>query len=268
MTFDPSGKLWATSCLGLGNSAGPVVAFSSTANGSSVPPLITIGGAATGLSDCQLGIVVDASGNVYVADNTNAPPQFPGGQVAIFASGQRGNVAPANRIAGTSANFHSPGGLALDAGGNLFVVDTGQGFASFPGDVQVFAPGASGNAAPIRAIAGNNTLLSQPFGIAFDQVGNLYVTNVGSNSITVYAAGAAGNVSPMRVITGPNTRLSLPTGIAVDNAGYAYVGNENQSPPNSPILVFAPNANGNVAPVAATTVNAQRFAEPSGIALR
>src|SRR5882762_87736 len=69
----------------------------------------------------------------------------------------------------------------------------------FGSSITVYAPGASGNATPVATIAGGNTGLSFPFGVALDGAGNIYVTNSassvgGSTSITVYAAGASGNV--------------------------------------------------------------------------
>lgn len=269
MAYDPNAnQFWVTSCLLLSRTNGPVLAFNAGANGSSVSPAIAIAGSATGLSGCQLGIAIDTSGNVYVADHSNAPPQYPGGQVAIFDSSQTGNVAPVARIAGTAANFHSPAGVALDASGNLYVADTGQGFSGYAGDVEVFGSGANGNVSPTRIISGSSTGLNSPFGLAFDRFGDLYVTNPPSNSITVFAPAANGNATPLRTISGSSTLLSAPTGIAVDSAGYVYVGNENQTVQNAPILVFGPGASGNVAPVQSITVNASRFTEPSGIAIR
>ncbi len=260
-----SGKLWATSCLQLANTAGPVLAFSATANGSSIAPAVAIAGAATGLSGCQLGVALDGSGNVYVSDATSTA-QYPGGQVAVFGRSQRGNVAPSRRIAGTAANFHTPGGLAVDGSGNLLVVDTGQGFANYPGDVQFFSAGANGNVPAGGIIEGTSTGLSAPFGVALDSSGKIYVTNTGNDSITVYAAGARGNAAPVRTIVGSNTQLDSPAGIAVDDAGYTYVGNASAA--SAPILVFAPNVNGNAAPVQTITVNATGFQDPSGVAVR
>ena len=49
-------------------------------------------------------------------------------------------------------------------------------FGLAPG-VVVYAAGASGDVAPIRTIAGANTVLSNATGIARDAAGNLYVTN-------------------------------------------------------------------------------------------
>ena len=264
VAIDASDRLWATNCLNLAGSSGPVLAFDAADTGN-VSPIVSIGGTNTGLSGCQTGVVVDGSGNAYVGDIANTSA-YPGGQVAVFASGQQGNVAPARRIAGANAGFHSPTGLALDRSGRLYVADSGLGYR-FSGDVRVFAPGVTGNVAPVAAIAGSKTGILTPEGVAVDSQGNLYVGNLGNSSITVYAAGANGNVAPIRTIAGSKTLLDAVTGIAVDAAGYVYVGNQDATK-NAPILVFAPNANGNVSPVQTITIQASQFGEPAGVAVR
>jgi hypothetical protein len=69
--------------------------------------------------------------------------------------------------------------------------------------------GASGNATPTATIAGGNTGLANPHGIALDGAGNIYVGNQ-DGSITVYAAGASGNATPTATIAGSNTGLNAP----------------------------------------------------------
>jgi len=73
-------------------------------------------------------------------------------------------------------------------------------------------------------------------------------------TISEFAAGATGNVAPIRMISGPNTGLralppsasSFAEGIAVSaRSGQTFVAN----PSTNSILVFAANANGNIAPI-------------------
>ncbi|PYO70626.1 MAG: hypothetical protein DMD64_16905, partial [Gemmatimonadetes bacterium] len=99
----------------------------------------------------------------------------------------------------------------------------------FGSSITVYAAGASGNATPTATIAGGNTGLNFPNGVALDGAGNIYVVNEfsgsagGPGTITVYAAGASGNVTPTATIAGGNTGLSIANGIAVDGAGNIYV---------------------------------------------
>lgn len=262
LAIDPTGSLWVTSCAQLTGAQGPVLAYSSKASGTRVVPAVIIGGSLTTLGKCQTGIALDSAGAIYVADTAAQ------GHVAIFAAHSAGNVAPIRNIGGAKANFHFPAGVAIDAQGNLYVADNGSGFPGFSGDVQVFAPGANGDVAATRTIAGSNTGFAGPYGLAFDNFGNLYVSNMSGDSITVFPPGTTGNAVPIRTISGSNAGLMRPTGIAVDGAGYLYVGNEALVPAQYPILVFSPSATGNAAPVTSIDVNTFLFAQPSGIALR
>jgi 6-phosphogluconolactonase (cycloisomerase 2 family) len=64
----------------------------------------------------------------------------------------------------------------------------------------------------VATIAGSNTGLASPSGIAVDPAGRfLYVTNYMANgSITVYPTGVSGNVAPTATIAGSNTGLNFP----------------------------------------------------------
>ncbi len=256
---DAQGQAWTTNCMSI-NVPGPVSAFAAGATGD-VAPAIALEGSNTTFSGCQTGIAIDAAGNTIVGDLSNLPG-YPGGHIAIFAAGANGNVAPARVIAGTSANFHSPTGIAVDGLGNIYVADSGLGY-SYSGDVAVFASGASGDVAPSAVIAGSATGLSTPEGVALDARGNIYVANLGNATVTVYAAHASGNAAPIRTIGGGLTGLDQPVGIAVDAAGYVYVGSQ----ASAPLQVFAPGATGDVAPVQSIAINATQFLS-TGVAVR
>ncbi|MEI6232740.1 MAG: PKD domain-containing protein [Planctomycetota bacterium] len=71
------------------------------------------------------GIKVDAAGNIYVADFGNQTIRFitPANDVTTLA-GSPLAVGSLNGT-GTSARFYNPSGIALDASGNFYVVDSG-----------------------------------------------------------------------------------------------------------------------------------------------
>lgn len=121
--------------------------------------------------------------------------------------------------------------------------------------VTVYPVGATGNVAPIQLLKGSMTKLSQPYDIAVDGSGNIYVANYNSRLInryrvTEYAAGSTGNVAPIAVISGSRTKLDLPSGIAMDPVnGDIYVetlgcGNDCLGA----VAFYAAGSNGNVKP--------------------
>ncbi len=69
-----------------------------------------------------VGIVADASGNLYVTDNGYGTIRIitPGGFVATLAG--NGNQSSVDGL-GFSASFDNPLGMAIDKGGNLYVMD-------------------------------------------------------------------------------------------------------------------------------------------------
>jgi sugar lactone lactonase YvrE len=124
----------------------------------------------------------------------------------------------------SSNGLSAPVGLALDPAGAVYVANVRDS------TIAVFAPGASGDVAPVRRLGGPRTGLNLPPGIALDARRRIYVTNQrhyiqGEGSVTVYAPDADGNAAPIRMILGPHTRLARPIGLAVNSGGQVYVAN-------------------------------------------
>ena len=110
--------------------------------------------------------------------------------------GERESHAP---DCGLKTGLTRPSGILLDSSSDLYVANASNAYG--PGTIDVYAPGASGDALPIRSISGDNTQLGSSItGLAFDMSGNLYVANddSGNQSVTIYAAGASGNVAPIQ----------------------------------------------------------------------
>ena len=203
-------------------------------------PTTTIAGSNTGLNSPH-GIALDGAGQLYVAN-------YAGSTITVYAAGATGNATPTATIAGSSTGLNGPVAIALDGAGRLYVANLTLPNSSVQ-TITVYAAGATGNATPTATIAGSNTGLSDPFGIALDAAGRLYVANYGvaegPGSITVYAAGATGNATPTATIAGSNTGLNGPGAIALDAAGQLYVANWAGT-----ITVYAAGATGNATPTA------------------
>jgi sugar lactone lactonase YvrE len=135
-------------------------------------------------------VAVDASGNVYIADQlNNAVKKIPagGGAPVILGSG-----------------FNEPTAVAVDAAGNVYVADQyNNAIKKIP---------ASGASAPVTLGSG----FSYPTGVAVDAAGNVYVADNGNGLVKKIPAG--GGV-PVAIGSG----FEYPNRVAVDVAGNVYV---------------------------------------------
>jgi len=174
--------------------------------------------------------------------------------VVAYAPGSNGNVAPIAAISDRTNMLEMPWGIALDSSANIYVSNY-EGGPNHLGAITVYAAGSNGDTTPIATIGGPDTGLNNPFGIAVDSRGKIYVANffggVGSGSVTVYSAGSNGNARPVAMIIGADTALDNPSGIAIDSAGKIYVANRGGGRTNaSSITVYAAGSSGNIRPIA------------------
>jgi sugar lactone lactonase YvrE len=187
------------------------------------------------------------------------------GTVTIYPASVTGNVLPTATIAGPNTQLGPAASVAFDAAGNLYVRNR-RGCNEFGANesVAVFAPGATGNVAPIRSISGPNTGLMASVnnldGMAFDSAGNLYVANPGAN-VLIFAPGANGNVAPKSVLNNV-----APAGIAIDSSDRLYVTGF-VGVIGGGIEVFAAGASGNATPINTIAGNLTGLSLPVGVAL-
>ncbi len=176
-------------------------------------------------------LALDASGTLYVADGGDHTIRkvTAGGVVTTFAgaSGLSGNTDGA----GGAARFQYPYALAVDAGGNVFVVDSGAHTVrkiTAAGVVSTLA-GSAGVAGSADG-AGLAAQFNLPQGIALDSAGNAFVADTGNSTIrritaagTVTTfAGAAGQAGATDG-AGSAARFRNPYGVTVDSVGNVYV---------------------------------------------
>jgi 6-phosphogluconolactonase (cycloisomerase 2 family) len=241
-------------CLYVVNDAsvGALTVYASGANGDA-KPLQNIAGSDTGLRTPE-GVAVDGNGNMYVANRgTNT--------ITVYAAGSTGNVAPIQTISGSLTGLNSPRGIALDpVTGNIYVANWGGGAK---GSLTAYAATSNGNVAPSQTIAGSNTGLDEPLGLALDANGNVDVPNYGNKTVTVYAAGATGNVKPTQTIEGKKTALDQAAQVAVDTTANTYVINLG----SAAVTVYASGATGNVAPMRTLKGKLTKMESPDGIGL-
>jgi len=204
------------------------------------------------------------TGNLYAADTGNsrvlrfpAPFSNPGRVEPDVVYGQPGFTT---FTAGTGARgLNAPRGVAVDAGGNLWVADSGNNrilrFAAASlnnttppaADTVIGQADFSGNAAN-RGGTPDATTLSSPAGLAFDGQGNLYVADYGNTRVLRYPApaGGASNLAANAVWGESNfaahgvpaqvsaKTMAGPLSVAVDSAGNVYVA----VPADNRVLMF------------------------------
>lgn len=91
----------------------------------------------------------------------------------------------------------------------------------------------------------------------------IYAAN--QSIITTFTAASTGNMAPVFALSGSLTQIVRPLGVAVDTSGNLYVVDFGGMTGKSEIEVFAPGANGNVAPT--RTITSSSFSTPVSIAL-
>jgi sugar lactone lactonase YvrE len=127
--------------------------------------------------------------------------------------------------------------------------------------VHSFALGASGNVAPLSAIAGPATGLNGTTAVVIDTNGRVYLASANNAEIAEYDYGVTGNVAPSSVIAGGATGLTLPLALALDGARQLYVAN--YATPS--ITVYAPGASGDATPVAVISGQHTGLSGPSAM---
>ena len=124
------------------------------------------------------GVAVDSAGNVYVADagNDEIRKITPAGVVTTLA-GAAGQAGSADGT-GSAARFYIPHGVAVDGAGNVYVADTENDEIRkiTPAGVVTTLAGAAGSIGSADG-PGSAARFFQPYGVAVDSAGNVYVAD-------------------------------------------------------------------------------------------
>ena len=112
--------------------------------------------------------------------------------------------------------------------------------------IAVFARVADEEAAPLRRIEGQATLLGRTMhAIDYNEVSDeIVVPQQFAQAILTFRGASRGNEPPVRFIQGSKTQLARPDRLAVDG-----IHSEIFVPDGGALLVFASKASGNVAPI-------------------
>jgi hypothetical protein len=198
------------------------------------------GGPATNAIITPLGVAVDATGNLFIADyfdNVIRKVATNGIITTVAGNGYQSNPYGAGGFSGdggpaTNAELYWPEGVAVTVNGNLFIVDSV--------NQRIRKVGTNGI---INTVAGNGTSgyfgdggeatdaeLDNPFGVTVDAIGNIFISDSGNNVIrevdangiitTVVGNGNFGYSGDGGEAT--DAELEGPEGVAVDTSGSLF----------------------------------------------
>jgi len=173
------------------------------------------------------GLALGANGELFVAEDTHSIRKIAAGQVSTFAG--RPLIGDQADGLGTAAQFNGPLSIGVDASGNIFVADYANSAirkVTQAGLVTTFAGRANRDVKVDVSPAPNQVV--NPFGMAIDRAGNLYVNDrncvrkiAPDGTITILAGsfiegGYADGV-------GSAARFFMLRGITVDDKGNLFV---------------------------------------------
>ncbi len=216
------------------------------------------------------GVSIDGGGDLWVSDSGNNrvlkyPAPITAGEAATVVLGQTsfGPYSPSVCTTPSATTLCSPGGLAFDSAGNLWVADTNNHrVLMYPqanlvtggsATVELGQPNLTSNTSNNGGVSA--ATLSTPLDLAFDLSGNLWVADTFNNRVLMYAQanlgtnGAAASVElgqpagtaafTSNAINNPSigpSTLGEPFSLAFDSSGRLFVSGlySNRT------LVFAP----------------------------
>jgi len=198
------------------------------------PPMFLAKWGASGSGNSEfswpLGIAVDVSGNVYVADTGN-------NRIQKFDS--NGTFLTKWGTPGTGDDqFNSPRGVAVDAIGNVYVADTGnnriQKFDKYSTLLHMWGWGVAGgvgfeictSSCNVGIAGAGNGQFESPYSVAVDVAGNVYVADYSNYRVQKFDSSGT-FLSKWGTLGSGDGQFKSVFGVAVDAMGNVYVADQN-----------------------------------------
>ena len=217
------------------------------------------------------GVAVDSSGTVYVADffNNRIRKITSAGVVTTLAGSGTEGFADGT---GVAAQFYRPYGVAVDSSGTVYVADSSNHRIRKVTSAGAVTTLAGSGTAGYPEGTGSAAQFDNPYGVAVDSAGTVYVADFGNNSIR--------KITPAGVVTtlagstygfadGTAAKFAGPTSVAVDSSGTVYVADSDNHRIRTitPAGVVTTLAGSGVAGFADGTGGAAQFKSPYGVAV-
>jgi large repetitive protein len=168
--------------------------------------------------DTPQGVAVDGAGNVFIADTIN-------NRVLKVPAGGGAQTTVGNEL-------RNPYAVTVDGAGNVFIADSfnnrvlkvpaGGGAQTTIPVSGLYAPRGVAVVLKVPAGGGSQTTvgsgLSQPFGVAVDGAGDVFIVDVGNSRVLEVPAGCT-SADCQTTVGG----LRFPNGVAVDGAGDVFI---------------------------------------------
>jgi len=182
------------------------------------------------------GLAIDAANNLYIADKgDNMVRKLNLGTTLVTdlaGTGQAGSSTSNGNVA-ASSQLNAPQGVGVDAGGNVYIADTGNGTIRLVTGGTT-SPGLISTIAGTNGATGTGTVpgyatqayLASPTGIAVAAAGTLAIADTGNARVladnrtqVAYNFGFTNVTNPATTVTLPTTITELVTGTAATTLG-------------------------------------------------
>jgi len=196
--------------------------------------------------DSPMGVTVDASGNIYIADTKNQrirKVDAVTGKISTVAG--NGDLSPSGDGTGTysgdtkqatSAGLSLPYAVAFDASGNMYIPDSANNVVRMVTPLGIISTVAGQSYTGNPRYAGDDgpalaAYLTDPSAVAVDPAGNLYIADTQNNAIrkvnsttqniaTIAYNGSGNSLSPGGALG--SVAIYAPIGLLLDPNGNLY----------------------------------------------